>query len=186
MRRRAVESVAYSSDSRIGPIIESAYYHENEKMQVSAIFAMGRNADLAWLPQVLAELDNPVNEIRFEACRACGELEARDAVEQLIAMIDEDDDQEIREMAVWALGRIGGTAAKEALELCTEHENEALAQAAEEALEELNLFGDELMLYDFDDYSDIDEDEIDFYADDIGDFIAPKRGKNGDPADYLN
>jgi HEAT repeat protein len=186
VRRRAVEAVAYSSDPRVGPIIESAYYHEHEKMQVSAIFAMGRNADLAWLPQVIAELDNPVNEIRFEACRACGELEARDAVERLITIIDEDDDQEIKEMAVWALGRIGGTMAKEALELCMDHENEALALAAEEALEELNLFGDELMLYDFDDYSDIDEDEIDFFADDIGDFIGPKLSKTGDPNDYLN
>ncbi len=180
VRRRAVEAVSFSSDRRIPPIIESAYYSDYDKMQVSAIFAMGRNADPRWLPLVIEELDNPVSEIRFEACRACGELEAKDAVEKLVSLIEEDSDVEVQEMAIWALGKIGGQTAREALEECLEHDNPALAQAAEEALDELNLFDeDSFMLYDFSDFMDGDEelDEID----DPDDFDAPYRR-----GDYLN
>ena len=159
VRRRAMEAVSYSGDQRIPPIIEAAYYSDDEKMQVSAIFAMGRNADERWLPIVITELDNPINEIRFEACRACGELEAKDAVGKLIELIEFDADLEIQEMAIWALGRIGGNVAREALEACLEHDQEVLALAAEAALEELNIFDDGMMLYDFSKYSDDGSDD---------------------------
>ena len=156
VRRRAIESISFSADSRIDSIIENAYYHENIKMQVSAIFAMGRNADPRWLPAAIEELDNPNTEIRFEACRACGELEAKNAVARLITLIEDDADIEVQEMAIWALGRIGGDLAREALEACLELEQPVLVQAAEESLDELNLFADaDLMLYDFDEDGDV-------------------------------
>lgn len=166
VRRRAIESIAYSSRPGVVQIIENAYYDENEKMQVSAIFAMGRSADPHWRPQVIAELDNDNSEIRFEAARACGELEAGESVSRLVQMIDEDPDLQVQEMAIWALGRIGGREAREALEICTESDNESIAQAAEEALDELNLFSDSLALFDFgededDDWADFDDDDED-------------------------
>lgn len=188
VRRRALEAVSFSGDPRIAPIIESAYYSDEEKMQVSAIFAMGRNADVSWLPRILEELDNPSNEIRFEACRACGELEAKEAVDQLIQLIDEDSDVEVQEMAIWALGRIGGETAREALEIIVEGENEALAQAAEESLDELNLFSDAMMLYDFSDYDSEYEDGDEIFLDDM-DYIDPDftNGRNGqETEDFLN
>lgn len=167
VRRRAIESIAYSSRPGVSQIIENAYYDDNEKMQVSAIFAMGRSADSRWRPQVIAELENENNEIRFEAARACGELEASEAVGKLIQIIDDDPDPQVQEMAVWALGRIGGREAREALELCSESDNEAIAQAAEEALDELNLFSDTFSMFDFDEdenddlyFDDEDEDEF--------------------------
>lgn len=163
VRRRAVESVGFSGDERITNIIESAYFDDNERMQVSAIFAMGRNADARWIPQVISELDNAAPEIRFEAARASGELEAKDAVAKLIAIIDEDPDIEVQQMAIWALGRIGGDMARTALEACLDHDIEALALAAEDSLEELNLFGNDLMLYDFD--VEMEEDWIELLED---------------------
>jgi HEAT repeat protein len=167
VRRRAVESVAFFSGPEIIQIIESAYYDENDKMQVSAIFAMGRNADGQWRPRVLAELDNHNSEIRFEAARACGELEVAEAVPKLVALIAEDIDLQVQEVAIWALGRIGGPAAREALEHYAESETEALAMAAEEALDEINIFDAALDLFDFDeddDEEDDDYDELDDYA----------------------
>ena len=184
VRRRAVEAVSFSSDPRIPPVIESAYYHENEKMQVSAIFAMGRNADLVWLPRVMDELDNPSTEIRFEAVRACGELEAKDSVEKLVLLIDEDDeDIEVKEMAIWSLGHIGGKIAREVLEACLEHESDALAIAAEDALEELNMF-DSLALLDMSDPIDFLDDDLDDLDDLYGIDPEMPNGKNGD--DYLH
>jgi HEAT repeat protein len=159
VRRRAVESIAYLSEPRVTQIIENAYYDDNEKMQVSAVFAMGRNADKNWCDRVIAELDNANSEIRFEAARACGELEATEAVSRLIMLIEDGDPElEVQEMAIWALGRIGGSTAREALEQYLYSETEALALAAEEALEELNLFGASFDMFDF---GDEDLDELD-------------------------
>jgi HEAT repeat protein len=159
VRRRAVEAIAYSGEMGITDIIENAYYDQDEKMQVSAIFAMGRNADVRWRPQVTVELDNPNTEIRFEAARACGELEATEAIPKLVDLIENDIDIEVQEMAIWALGRIGGPVARDVLETCLESDTEAIAIAAEDALDELNLFDGAFDLFDFDE-ADID-DEID-------------------------
>ncbi len=159
VRRRAIEAIAFLSEPAINKIIETAYYDENEKMQISAIFAMGRNADKRWRPHVLEELDSENNEICFEAVRACGELEIPEAVSKLIALLDEPDtDAEIQQMSMWALGRIGGQAAQDTLETYVDSDNEALALAAEEALDELTLFNAELDLFDFE---DIDLDDLD-------------------------
>ena len=163
VRRRAVEAIAFSGEPNIVDIIENAYYDDDEKMQVSAIFAMGRNADRRWQPRVLAELENPNTEIRFEAARACGELELKDAVPKLINLVEEDPDLEVQQMAIWAMGRIGGSLAQEALEICLDSDIEAVALAAEEALDELNLFAGSFDLFDFsgdedfDDYLDYDD-----------------------------
>ncbi|MCK6626806.1 MAG: HEAT repeat domain-containing protein [Anaerolineae bacterium] len=173
VRRRAIESIAYSSEPAVAQIIENAYYDENEKMQVSAIFAMGRSADPHWRPQVIAELDNENSEIRFEAARASGELEASEAIARLVEMIEDDPDLQVQEMAVWALGRIGGPAAREALEECLESEVESIALAAEEALDELNLFTDSFDLFDFEEDDD-DDDWFDY--DDTNGSAQPKQG----------
>jgi HEAT repeat protein len=172
VRRRAIESIAFSSEPAVAQIIENAYYDENEKMQVSAIFAMGRSADSSWRPQVIAELDNENSEIRFEAARASGELEAGDAVPKLLEIIEEDPDLQVQEMAIWALGRIGGQVAREVLEECLESEVEAIALAAEEALDELNLFSDSFDLFAFED----DDDDDWFDLDDSNGSDRPNRG----------
>lgn len=155
LRRRAIEAIAFVSDDQVRRIIEAAYYDEAEPMQVTAIYAMGRSADPRWQSKVLAELDNPSPAIRFEAARACGELELSAAVPKLVALLDDDSDLEVQEMSIWALGRIGGTAAREVLEACLEHEKEAITLAATDALEDLNILGDSMGLLDFDDDDDL-------------------------------
>jgi HEAT repeat protein len=139
VRRRAVESIAYSGQAQVRDIIEMAYYDGEEKMCISAVFAMGRSADLLWREMVIAELDNPNPEMRYEAARACGELEASAALPALIDLIEADPDPEVQEIAIWALGRIGGKEARRVLEACCESEDEALRQVAEEALDELEF-----------------------------------------------
>jgi len=154
VRRRAVESIAYSGQAQVQDIIEMAYYDDEEKMRISAIFAMGRSADPLWHEMVIAELDNPNPEMRYEAARACGELEASAALSALIDLIEADPDPEVQEMAIWALGRIGGKEARRVLEACCESEDEALRQAAEEALDELDFLGGhlDLLLFESDDW----------------------------------
>ena len=92
-----------------------------------------------------------------------GSWSIQEAVPRLINLVEEDSDVEVQEMAIWAMGRIGGQLAREALELCLDNETEVLTLAAEDALDELNLFAGSLDLFDFDeddfeDYFELDDD----------------------------
>jgi hypothetical protein len=78
--------------------------------------------------------------MRFEAAVSAGELGLLAAIQRLIQLLD-DADGSISEAAVTALGKIGGREAKRALEGVAHGVDERLAQAAEEALEELTFNG---------------------------------------------
>jgi hypothetical protein len=138
VRRRAVESISYAGEEEVSGIIEAAYYAPEEKMRVSAIFAMGRSADLRWRATVLGELTSHNPEIRFEAARASGELKNRKAVPLLIRLL-EDPDPEVQGAAIWALGQVGGRDAHRALEQCCQSDDEVVRDAAEDALAELEF-----------------------------------------------
>jgi HEAT repeat protein len=83
-------------------------------------------------------------EIQFEAVRACGELELRDAVPQL-AQLAHDPDRELQAMAIWSLGEIGGKQALQVLStLAEEAEVEALIEVIEEAIGAASLVGKDI------------------------------------------
>lgn len=160
--RRAIEAIAFSSREGIEQIIENAYYHEDERMRVSAVFSMGRSYNSKWKSIILTELDNANPAIRFEAVRACGELELKAAVEQLIELIDIEADSAVLQNAVWALGQIGGFKAQELLEHLTESPDEAISTVAEEALNELLLFSG--LMDDFFDFT-VPDTDLDAFED---------------------
>lgn len=142
VRRRALESLSYVDTEDVVTLIREAYEAPQEKVRVSAVFAMGRSADTRWAPQVKQELFSPNPELRYEAARACGELQLSDTVAEL-EELTEDVDAEVQEAALWALGQIGGDKAREVLERYCRSECEATRTAAEAALDELEfLYGD--------------------------------------------
>lgn len=142
VQRRALESLSYADTEDVGALIDEAYTAPQEKMRVSAVFAMGRSADTRWAPQVKQELFSPNPEMRYEAARACGELQLSDTVTAL-EELTEDVDSEAQEAALWALGQIGGDKAREILQRYCGSECEATRTAAEAALDELEfLHGD--------------------------------------------
>lgn len=138
VRRRALESLAYSSRVSTQPHILEAYHHPEGKMRVSAVFAMGRSLDPQWGETVIAETEGSDPEMRYEAARACGELELAAAVPALGRLID-DSDPEIQHAAIWALGQIGGQEARRLLMACASSEEGHISEAAEEAIAELEL-----------------------------------------------
>jgi HEAT repeat protein len=141
-RRRALESLAYVSNETVAELIREAYAESEEKMHVSAVFAMGRSADTRWGHQVQQELQSPNPELRYEAARACGKLQLAGAVPQLEDLA-EDADPEVQEAALWALGQIGGDQARQILEHYCSSEDEATRASAEAALTQLEfLHGD--------------------------------------------
>jgi len=136
--RRAVEAIAPLNVSRVKQLIEQAYRSDDFRMRVSAIYAMGRNCDPAWLPTLLRELGNADAEMRYEAAAACGELAEEDAVPHLGELIN-DIDSEVRLSAIAALGKIGSSEAEGILHVCLEHSDELVREAAGAALEELSF-----------------------------------------------
>ncbi|MGB3905955.1 MAG: HEAT repeat domain-containing protein [Anaerolineae bacterium] len=138
VHRRVVEAISFSGDEGVREVIDEAYHHRAEKMRVSAIFSMGRSADPAWGSTVIGELTSTNPEMRYEAARACGELEVKEAVPSLMRLIA-DPDREVQQAAISALSKIGGREARRALELCCESDDEVIATAGDEALGELEL-----------------------------------------------
>ena len=142
VRRRALESLAYVGNETVAELISEAYAAPEEKVQVSAVFAMGRSADTRWANQARQKLFSPNPELRYEAARACGELQLSEAVLELEDLAD-DADPEVQEAALWALGQIGGDKARQILERYCCDRDEATRTAAEAALDELEfLHGD--------------------------------------------
>jgi HEAT repeat protein len=147
VRRRALESLAYSGEEVVAELIREAYAATEEKARVSAVFAMGRSADKRWSGPVRQELSSPNPELRYEAARACGELRLSETVAEL-SELAEDVDREVQEAALWSLGQIGGEKAKEILERFLRSQDEATQAAAEAALEELEFLHGDLDFFD--------------------------------------
>ncbi len=165
VQSRALESIAYSGETGVRQLIEDAYYSPEETLRISALVAMGRSADVYWRTYVRAELQSPSPAMRAEAARACGELEARSALNDLLQLLV-DDSQDVRLAAIFALGRVGGKDARDALRAVSSEGEPIEAEAADEALEEL-LFAagsESISLYDEEDTAD--DDEYDYWRND--------------------
>jgi HEAT repeat protein len=163
VRRRALEAIANSSHEIVPQAIEEAYYGTDREMRVSSIFAMGRSCDANWQDIVMRELSSEDAEMRYEAARAAGELSLLEAVPAL-GRAAVGDEREIREVAIWSLGEIGGNEALRILSALAEDAKEAedddLLEIVEEAIGNASLVGGD-MEFDFYDFNDFDTDEDD-------------------------
>jgi len=136
VRRRALESVAPLSLPAVREAIKKAYDSRDERLVTSAIYAMGKTCDEAWLPIVYKELGNPNAEIRYEAAGACGEIGDEASASRLLEHIH-DSDTEVRLALVQALGKVGGNEAKKGLQKIARDPNDAVRQAVEQSLAEI-------------------------------------------------
>lgn len=152
VRRRALESIANCGHEIVDGAIEDAYNSSDERMKASAIFAMGRTCDSRWEDIILREIDSSDPAFRYEAARASGELELREAVPSL-ARISHENDREIKEVAIWSLGEIGGSQALKALatlaEIAEDSDDEDLLELIDDAISSASLPGGD-MEFDFD------------------------------------
>ena len=141
VRCRVLEAVSPLGKPEVEEMIRRAYRSDILEFQVSAVYAMGRNCNPGWLPVLLKELRSPSAELRYEAIRACAELEAEEAVHHLVELA-RDNDAEVQMAAIEALGEIGGEEAKEVLEEHIESESESVREAARDALDEIGFWED--------------------------------------------
>ncbi len=158
LQRACIEALGYSSRPGVEAIIQTAYLSLDEDMRYSSLVAMGRSANQQWVEYILDELISHSPKLRAVAARATGELEIKLGVNGLLELLDDVND-EVRINAIWSMGQIGGTRAREALEaLQTGGIDEDHLAQIEEALEHIAFLEGtpDFLLYNFDD----DEDEL--------------------------
>ncbi len=143
VRRRAIESVASFNSAEVEAIIREAYSSPDPNLKRASIYAMGRSSSSHWLPLVLDEMQHEDPIMRYEAAIACGQLGEESTVPHLIGLI-KDEEFQVQISAVQALGAIGGALAKRALLQCLKLEDEALEQAAQAALQNIEFDEDPL------------------------------------------
>lgn len=174
VRRRAVESVSYACTPEVNQALETAYYEDDENMQLSAVLGMGRSCDHRWQAIVLAELESRSPAMRYEAALASGELALRPAVPVLAVLLD-DSDLQVRDATIWALGQIGGQQAKDLLLSAYDVADEDTRMAIDDALAEHELLDGDL---DFSLYT-LEEEGVEPYIGD--DFIPLWSADDPDP-----
>jgi HEAT repeat protein len=171
VRRRALESLGFSSHPEVPALIRNAYASGNTDWSASALFAMGRSADTSWEPDVIRMLQSPKADIQLEAVRAAGALAIARSRRILLDLLEEEaQDSEIREAVIWSLSQIGGDEVRDTLEELLENtEDDEEAEILEDALDNLS-FTEDTGLYGFFDFDQLGQtnkeiDDIEEYLD---------------------
>jgi HEAT repeat protein len=139
VRRFALEALSFCTDDpKVLNLIEQGYFSPDQRMQLSALFAMGRSGLERWHGYLLRTLHEPDKEFRIEAICACGEAQIISAVPELQKMCF-DMDRDIRLEAIWALGKIGDERALHTLQRCTRDADPEVCEVAHDAIEELGI-----------------------------------------------
>lgn len=133
VRRRALEAIAPMRHPDVPGWIRWAYQSGEPLLRQSAVYAMGRTCDPAWLPVIVAEFGSDIAAMRFEAANAARELADAKTLPYLHELTG-DDDPQVALAAVHAVGGIGGTAARKLLKHYVEQGDPMLSEAAQEAL----------------------------------------------------
>jgi len=133
LRRSALEAVSFDGGEDVADLIKWAYAHSDRELNLSAIFAMGRNHYDRWVEYLWKELSGDDRERKLEAVNA-----ARDGwmrrLTPLLRNLAMSADREIAIAAIWALARAGGPGALEQLELCAESSDEDIRRNAADAI----------------------------------------------------
>lgn len=145
LRRRALESLGYSSRLEVQTLINSAFQREDPEWVASALFAMGRSNYERWSDQVISMLIHVDERIRLAAVQAAGELSLAEARPILLKLLDDEEDDLITEAAIWSLSEIGGEDVREVLESLLDQvadEDEDQIEFLQDALDNLTFTED--------------------------------------------
>jgi HEAT repeat protein len=139
VQRRAVEALGYFAETPAAQAeVARAYDHPELRMKESALVAMGRSMRDQWFGTIEKELGNHAPVLRYAAAQAVGELaeDGEPLLPHLLPLVD-DDDAEVAQAAIMALGQVGGTDALRVLQRLIRSRDESRRQAARDALAEL-------------------------------------------------
>ena len=141
VRRRALESLGFSSRIEVTPLIQNAFDSGDFGWMASALFAMGRTTDERWASIVMQMLDHHEAEVQREAVRAAGMLELDSARKFLLQMAKAGiDDADLRSTVAWSLSQIGGEQVAGVLEkLLAKAEDDEESEFIQTAIDNLDF-----------------------------------------------
>jgi len=143
VRRRALESLGYSSRSEVQTLIESSYRREDPAWKASAVFAMGRSADSRWDDEIIQSLVSEDQNVQDAAIVAAGELSIKEASPVLLKLLTDAEEGEVANAVIWSLSQIGGEDVRIYIEnLLDQTDDEEQIEFLEEALENLSFTED--------------------------------------------
>jgi len=134
VRSRALEALGYRSEPWVDSLITNGYYHNDLRMRVAAVNAMGASADEKWLEYLYEALQSDEPEMRYEAAVAAASIASEEAVDSVAVLLD-DDDSDIALAAVEALGEIGGGRSLQYLREFGERAPDGFGDAIQDAIE---------------------------------------------------
>ena len=179
VRQHALEAVSFSCHKAAQDEIRKAFASTDSTWVASAMFSMGRSADIRWADRVIENLDHPEADVQLAAIIAAGELEIEEAREPLLLLLEKSShlDEDLQRTITWSLSQIGGENVRAALEYLLEmaeleEDDTDTVDFIEAAIENLE-FNEGLLFPDLFDFDLNDED----------DFHDP-TGINGEMTDY--
>lgn len=107
--RTALQSVSYANIPEVTRLIQEAYRQDDTALRLSAVEAMGINADERWLVGVIKEMNSPYLEMRQTAIRAAGNIGSEQALPALSKIITNADNEfEVRVLALESVASLEG------------------------------------------------------------------------------
>ena len=143
IRASAVSGVGVVSAAWVSELIEEAFESDAAALHLGAVQAMGRNADVSWLPVLEGSLVAEDEDERLAAVQAIGEIGSEDGAPMLLELFDDPSaSEELLQGAVAALGEIGSEEAVEELEQLRTHPDPMVRASVQSALEEATWLDD--------------------------------------------
>lgn len=143
IRASAVSGVGVVTESWVAELIEEAFESDAAALHLGAVQAMGRSADVVWLPVLEGSLVAEDEDERLAAVQAIGEIGSEDGAPMLLDLFDDPSaSEELVQGAVAALGEIGSEEAVEELQRLRTHPDPTVRATAQSALEEATWLDD--------------------------------------------
>ncbi|MDK2981451.1 MAG: hypothetical protein PWQ55_1798 [Chloroflexota bacterium] len=144
VKQEVLRALSYCGNPQVAGLIKDAYNTDKKAWKIAALEAMGRSADNRWKDHILANLTSKDDDVQYEAIRAAGELELKDARDILLRVLAEEvGNNDTYYQTIWALSKIGGGSVRDTLQDLLEHaNNDEEIEILEMALDNLD-FNDE-------------------------------------------
>jgi len=137
LRASAVSAVGVVTADWVPELIEEAFRSDTAALHLGAVQAMGRSADVYWLPVLEGSLVAEDEDERLAAVQAIGEIASEDGAPMLLELFDDPSaSEELIQGAVAALGEIGSEEAVEELQQLRTHPDPTVRSTAQAALDE--------------------------------------------------
>jgi len=137
LRASAVSAVGVVTADWVPELIEEAFRSDTAALHLGAVQAMGRSADVYWLPVLEGALVAEDEDERLAAVQAIGEIGSEDGAPMLLELFDDpSSSEELVQGAVAALGEIGSEEAIEELQQLRTHPDPTVRATVQAALEE--------------------------------------------------